>query len=220
MVNQRSGLERTGLEFFGRMSASISHEIKNTLAIINESAGLLRDLVLMAKNGHPLSTERLDHLAGTLNRQVNRADMVVRKMNRFSHSIDTLRDDIDLHETMVFLSDISGRIFTLENLSIEIIPPLNRVTVFTDPFHLQNLVWRCLNFMARASVSGKTLRLKTQQLDMGAEIKCSCEGQFQKISLDSFPSENERVLLAYLGAELKTEASRGEIRILLPKRVQ
>jgi hypothetical protein len=33
----------TGLQFFGKMTASISHEIKNVLAIINENAGLLED---------------------------------------------------------------------------------------------------------------------------------------------------------------------------------
>ena len=40
-----------GLQFFGRMSASISHEIKNVLAIINENAGLLEDFSLMADRG-------------------------------------------------------------------------------------------------------------------------------------------------------------------------
>ena len=33
----------SGLQFFGKVSASISHELKNVLAIINENAGLLED---------------------------------------------------------------------------------------------------------------------------------------------------------------------------------
>ena len=41
----------SGLQFFGKMTASISHEIKNVLAIINENAGLLEDLALMADRG-------------------------------------------------------------------------------------------------------------------------------------------------------------------------
>jgi hypothetical protein len=39
-------LGETGLQFFGKMSASISHEIKNVMAIINENAGLLEDLTV------------------------------------------------------------------------------------------------------------------------------------------------------------------------------
>ncbi len=46
--------ERTqldGLRFFGMINASISHEIKNVLAIISESAGLMEDLLLLAQKG-------------------------------------------------------------------------------------------------------------------------------------------------------------------------
>jgi C4-dicarboxylate-specific signal transduction histidine kinase len=43
-----------GLQFFGRMSASISHELKNALAIIKENAGLLADYVAMMGKGTPI----------------------------------------------------------------------------------------------------------------------------------------------------------------------
>ena len=36
------------LTFFGKVNASISHELKNILAIISETAGLLGDLVHLA----------------------------------------------------------------------------------------------------------------------------------------------------------------------------
>ena len=39
-----------GIQFFGKMAASISHEIKNVLAIINENAGLLEDICLACVN--------------------------------------------------------------------------------------------------------------------------------------------------------------------------
>jgi hypothetical protein len=41
------------VRFFGEISASISHEIKNVLAIINENAGLLQDMVMMMKRACP-----------------------------------------------------------------------------------------------------------------------------------------------------------------------
>ena len=44
--------EEAGLRFFGMMTASVSHEIKNVLAIINENAGLMSDLTqMMMKSG-------------------------------------------------------------------------------------------------------------------------------------------------------------------------
>ena len=43
MNNQWDIIGGEGLQFFGKMSASISHEIKNVLAIINENTGLIED---------------------------------------------------------------------------------------------------------------------------------------------------------------------------------
>ena len=49
----------TGLQFFGEITASNSHEIKNILAIINENAGLLEDLALMYDRGAQIEPQRL-----------------------------------------------------------------------------------------------------------------------------------------------------------------
>ena len=53
-----------GLKFFGKMSATISHEINNALAIINENAGLLQDFTLMAGKRVPIDLDRLHTLGG------------------------------------------------------------------------------------------------------------------------------------------------------------
>jgi len=58
-----------GFQFFGKISASISHEIKNVLAVLNENAGLLEDLVLMAEKGAPFNQERAKSLAGSMRKQ-------------------------------------------------------------------------------------------------------------------------------------------------------
>ena len=49
----RQSSAKPGLQFFGKVSASIAHEIKNVLAIINENAGLLEDLTFAARKERP-----------------------------------------------------------------------------------------------------------------------------------------------------------------------
>ena len=66
MTTQWEMIAPEGFRFFGKMSASISHEIKNALAIINENAGLLEDLTLLAEQGRPTDPERLKKLAGSI----------------------------------------------------------------------------------------------------------------------------------------------------------
>ena len=88
--------EMAGLQFFGQISASISHELKNVLAIINENAGLLEDLALMADRGKPIDPERLIKMAATVKRQIGRADGIIKNMNRFAHSADHPVETVDV----------------------------------------------------------------------------------------------------------------------------
>ncbi|MCJ7596564.1 MAG: sensor histidine kinase, partial [Desulfobacterales bacterium] len=74
-----------GLQFFGKISASISHEIKNVMAIITESAGLMEDLTVLAEKGMPIDPQRLKTHAGKIMTQIRRADEIIKNMNRFSH---------------------------------------------------------------------------------------------------------------------------------------
>ena len=112
MTDQWETIAREGFQFFGKMSASISHEIKNALAIINESAGLLEDFSLLAEKGRPIDPERLKLLARSVSKQVQRADGLVKKMNRFAHSADDAIRIFDLGEILdlvVSLVQRSGR---------------------------------------------------------------------------------------------------------------
>ncbi len=90
----------TGLQFFGKMSASISHEMKNVMAIINENAGLLEDLTVMAEKGMPIDPERLKTQASRIMKQIRRGDDIIKGMNRFAHSVDEPLRQADLNDTL------------------------------------------------------------------------------------------------------------------------
>jgi len=40
---------QTEIAFFGRITAGVTHELKNVLAIVNESSGLMQDLLALSK---------------------------------------------------------------------------------------------------------------------------------------------------------------------------
>ena len=108
MAKDKDVLAEGGIRFFGRMSAGATHEIKNTLAIINESAGLLNDLSMVAEKGHPLSLTRINNISYVVTRQVQRADLVLKKLNRFSHSVDLSTEVVDLEKTVNFILDLAS----------------------------------------------------------------------------------------------------------------
>ena len=99
----------SGIQFFGKMSASISHDLKNVLAVINENAGLLEDLCLMAEKGKALDPVRLKRLAGDVKNQIRRGDRIISSMNTFAHSADSESVTIDLRELLGLLVELSLR---------------------------------------------------------------------------------------------------------------
>ena len=87
-----------GLSFFGKSNRLISHELKNILAIISETLGLLDELVELSQSGLPLTPEKLRGMSDSILEEVERANGVIRSMNRFAHSVDEFAAEVDLGE--------------------------------------------------------------------------------------------------------------------------
>ena len=148
-----------GLQFFGKITASVSHEIKNSLAIINENAGLLEDFTLMAGRGKPIDPARLSVMAETVKRQIKRADGIIRDMNRLAHSIDHVVTTVDLNETIELIIALTARFAAMRNIQVDVQLPQNPVKFQTAPFFLMNLIWLCLDLSMSVSGDGKRIEI-------------------------------------------------------------
>lgn len=213
-------IEHIGLAFFGRVSASISHEIKNTLAIINENAGLLEDLALLAQQGVPLSSERLQRLSNAIRKQVGRSDQIVKKMNRFAHSTDQAVQPVDLYQTLVFMTELCDRLTAMHQVTVTVAPPGKPVIVTTGLFHLEHLIWGCIDFMAGEAKAGDTVELSLQPTASGAELRLAGLGALKSPTPDIFPADTAAVLQEVLQVTLDLDAEKGEIRIQIPQSIR
>ena len=81
---------QVGIGFFGAVMASISHELKNRIAIMMEHAGLLQDYSEMGIQGHQINLERLGRLGTALSEQVVMTDEIIKNMNQMAHSVDDI----------------------------------------------------------------------------------------------------------------------------------
>ncbi len=213
MVSAERTIGRAGLDFFGRMAAAISHDLKNVLAVVNENAGLLEDLCLMAEKGRPLDAGRLKRLAGGVKEQVRRGDAIAVRLNRFAHSIDHPAARIDLGELLELLAGLAGRFAAARGVKLEAARPGTPVHVTTAPFLLLNLLWLCLEQAIAAAGAGSPVRMA---LEPGAD---GCRIRFSGLSGPPpvpFPTEPQAALCAELSAGLQTGAPPGEIVVRLP----
>jgi signal transduction histidine kinase len=78
----------------GRLSAGVAHEINNPLAIIEENAGLLKDLASMSEESLPNSKviERVEAIL----KSVERCSAITHRLLGFAKHMDVRRDRVNL----------------------------------------------------------------------------------------------------------------------------
>lgn len=216
MKNEPQALAMEGVRFFGDMSASISHEIKNVLAIINENAGLLDDMVRMVDKGKPLSPERLAGLARSLKRQVIRGDHIVTTLNRLAHSADHASEPVDVGELIGFIVQLTDRLIRMKTELPRIEIPATPLVVVTNRFFLEHLIWACLNRSLDAGPPKGAITIRTDSQPAAVRI------QFRGLTVDSsvgdqsFPSVGEEMVAGLLGAQVTVDQQAGLINLMLP----
>lgn len=208
-----------GFQFFGKISASISHEIKNVLAIINENAGLLQDLIYMSEQGRPIDPQRLQHVSELIAKQVQRADTIVKNTNTFAHSTDDPVKTINIHDMMNTVLALSCRFADMKGVAVERYPSSSEVVITTKPFLLENLVWLCLDFAMGMTGSGKRVVVEVKKKGDKACILLSGLQDLKANRETLFPGGQEKALLHILQGEITIDVQHGKVEILLPENV-
>jgi C4-dicarboxylate-specific signal transduction histidine kinase len=209
-------LGETGLQFFGKMSASISHEIKNVMAIINENAGLLEDLSFMETKGIPIDGERIRTITRRILSQIQRADRIIKNMNRFAHSADNPRGSLEIEDLFFLVEALSKRLAAMRGVTLKLIPPPETFVFNGNLFLLEHLLWQCLDFVMELVGSGNTVEMSAIQKEQNAEIRLTWSAKVIGAEGDGFPTEREEALLLALKARLDVRSESGEMVITLP----
>ena len=214
MKSEPESLAMEGVRFFGEMSASISHEIKNVLAIVNENAGLLADLVQMSEKGIPLDPRRLCRVAASIARQVDRGDRIVRDMNRFAHSADMPRESVDLAEVVAFMPELAARLILMRGRMPEIRLPDTPVLVEANRFFLENLVWTCLCQAMVATEPDRAVSITVEADGATACVRFSGLATAALSDGSRIPDERQAMVAGLLNARVSVDTATGSLSIL------
>ncbi len=205
-------LGETGLRFFGKMSAANAHEIKNALAIINENAGLLEDLVLFAEQGAPLDPERLKRLARTIKQQVARADEIAKSNNRFSHSVDQEHGPADLGRSIALIKTMAMRFATQRHIGIEIVPWESSITMPVKPFMLLHLLWICLRCAMESTNAEKTIRIEITRSADANHVRFGPLSHLEDETVTALNDSPEtKALLGHLGGRIVSDRKKKDL---------
>jgi hypothetical protein len=155
-------VEEMVLRFFGRVAAGFTHELKNVLAIVKETAGLMEDLLAMMPEGTFPQQPKFQRTVTTILEQVARGVDLSSKMNQFAHSPDQSLTQVDLNAMAAQVALLAERFARLKGVSLSTAAAERPVVILSCPVKILLCVFKgyecCWNHLASGSSALMTVR--------------------------------------------------------------
>jgi nitrogen fixation/metabolism regulation signal transduction histidine kinase len=146
--------------FMGKITAGVTHEMKNVLAIIKESAGLMEDLMALDKGDSLPHKEKFLRSLSRIADQVARGVDLSTRLNLFAHAPDNLKASVDLNQAIGQTAFICHRAANSKGMKVQAVPHERPVVVTTDPLGLQMLLFQCVGELMEVVDSGSIITLQ------------------------------------------------------------
>jgi len=162
------------LSSIGRLAAGLAHEVNNPLAIINEQAGLLKDL-LARQAGSP-DKERYTRLADAILAAVKRCRSITHNMLGFARRMEVSMDQLNINEILSETLSFLGK--EAESRDVDIVldfdPALPRIP--SDRGQIQQVFLNILNNSLAAVGDHGRIDVSTREGDQMIEISIRDNG--------------------------------------------
>lgn len=162
--------------FMGKITAGVTHEIKNVLAIIKESAGLLEDLISLAQENAPPPREKLVRTVTRITQQVARGVDLSTNLNAFAHSADEETAGVDLNQALGQTAFLCQRFARLKGMTLRVVTHDKPIPLVTDPLAFQMLLFQCVDLLMGIAEKGTVITLRAEN-KAGGRVVIAAEGE-------------------------------------------
>lgn len=218
MENKNEVLRLLQLRFIGKILAAFTHEIKNYISIIKESAGLMGDMIKLGKKSRNEPGEYLE-IIHSIEEQIEKTNDLFRYLNRFSHRMDTEISSFNVNETLEELIALLTRFANQRKISLEKefqkdIPSMNN-----NPSMLQFLVFHFLEEKLARLDKNSRLIIKTESANGSTVIRIIPKGNLldkdKDKDKDNFTYELQDNVVRQLGGNISLEKEETVISVPL-----
>jgi signal transduction histidine kinase len=152
----------------GRLSAGVAHEINNPLAIINEKAGLIKDLFTFRQEY--AGDNRLLGLVDSIISSVDRCATITRQLLNFARNIQVNVQKLSLKQVVNDVLEFQTKEAGYRSITIKVDIPDEIPEFFSDRGKLQQVFINLVNNAFAAMQDGGRLEIKTRLSEDGSRI--------------------------------------------------
>ncbi len=211
--------------FFGKITAGITHEIKNVLAIIQESSGLMEDILAVTPDE---SFSHKDKFHTSLKRilgQIDRGVDMTTRLNTFAHSPDYSPAKVDLNDVSEQMVLLASRFARLKNVVLKADPNDASLIIETHPVALEMAIFESIEILLSALSTGGNITLSPRKVEDTYVFGICCEETIaSETDVSPAVSSSEHLeslqdTMTYLGGTAKAFDSALEILLYLPQSI-
>jgi signal transduction histidine kinase len=151
------------LATIGRMAASVAHEINNPLAIINEDAGLLKDMATFSDD-FPHKEKTLS-IVKSIHKSVDRCSNVTHRLLGFAKRMDVRKEPISLEKLLEEVVGFQRTEIVHRNINIEYHFPDMAPPIESDRGQLQQVFLNIIGNALAAVDDGGHIEIRLTQID-------------------------------------------------------
>lgn len=142
------------VEFIGKITAGVTHEVNNVLASIREISGLLTDILSITDEKSFPRKEKFQTSLEKIQNQVQRGVKLTNQLNKFSHLTDNNKADVDLNELIDHLIFLTERFARIKNVTLQNQPSKDSLVIKTDPLQLEMALFNCISYLLNKTTNG------------------------------------------------------------------
>ncbi|MFW5937277.1 MAG: hypothetical protein ACOCS6_04385 [Desulfosalsimonas sp.] len=167
------------LTFFGKMTANLTHEVKNVLAIIQESAGLMEDITAICPLAEEKYQGKFNRSMATIKQQLHRGIDLTTQFNRFAHTPDRASAELDLADTLGQFCLLTERFARLKHIGLTAgqSPANGKIRLTTNPVQFYMALFFSLESCLTALPANNEIRVTPQKKEKKPPaIEFACTG--------------------------------------------
>lgn len=147
----------------GRLAAGIAHEINNPLAVINENAGLIKDLFILKKEYK--ADQRLMELIDDVLESVERCGGITKQLLGFTRHFEPTIQPFQLNKVISEVLSFFRKEASYHNISINVDIPEDFPVIYSDHGSLQQIFFNLINNSFQAMNEGGRLDVLAAKKD-------------------------------------------------------